>query len=881
MANKFCFLPYDMDTAIGTNNEGGLVFGYELEDTDTLSGSANVFNGQTSVLWCNLRDAFGDDIASMYRDLRQKGLLSYEVVEQMFESHQAKWCEAIFNEDAQYKYVDPLLDEGNASYLSMLQGSKEQQRKWWLYNRFRYLDSKYNAGDALTDVITLRGYAKANITVKPYADIYASVKYGSYLVQKRALRSGGDVGYTLICPLDNVNDTEIYIYSASQLKDIGDLSGLKVGYADFSNAKRLQQIILGSKSSGYTNENLTELYVGNNTLLKKIQCANCPNLKQNIDMSGCTNVEEIDFTSSAITGVSLPKGGILKVLRLPITITMLELRNQTALATFDVAEGDYANLTSLWLENNSSVVKFENMLMSLSEGTRVRVVGIALELKTANLGVTFCNRLDKFRGIDANGNTVAKAQIIGTMHIASGTSSQIADIRSRYSDITVTCDAVSNSVKYYNYDGSELLYEDAVVSGNNSTYRGTPPTKVQTAQYTYAFIGWSKKPNSLSKDDDCQNNITKETVLYAAFSATLRTYTARFYNGSTLLQTVESVPYGTVPQYTGSTPIDANGGEFIGWSPTLSGIMADTSYYAQFEVAYEYKEITDSWEVIIQSLDDGSYKTRYKVGNYKNLDLGALGIITYAIVGKNVDTLESGGTAKLSWYARNIPTDSPLNLVNGFSTNILYDSEHPLKEMQFVDSKAVKGTAFLGEFSDTPLYYMLQKAKNYIPEAVRNRIVPVYKPQQLQALIYSDGSDYTNVKPNAGSYFDLWFPACNDLTYGSEIGTYARYPNDDANYFRYAKYINALCSLSSDTFAYLVTIGGKSANKIVPLISPRAKDSFDIVDETYDMPLYYSGLNNNVVRQRKQPDIRSVYTGSTAAPAKWSSVVFAFGFCLN
>ena len=57
------------------------------------------------------------------------------------------------------------------------------------YNRFRYMDSKYNAGDSLSDVITVRGYAKANITVTPYADVYASIKYGSYLVQTRAARN--------------------------------------------------------------------------------------------------------------------------------------------------------------------------------------------------------------------------------------------------------------------------------------------------------------------------------------------------------------------------------------------------------------------------------------------------------------------------------------------------------------------------------------------------------------------------------------------------------------------------------------------------------------------------------------------------------------------
>ena len=64
----------------------------------------------------------------------------------------------------------------------MLQGAKAEQRKWWLYNRFRYMDSKWNAGDALRQVIQLRGYAKADVTLTPYTDIYPTVKYASYLV---------------------------------------------------------------------------------------------------------------------------------------------------------------------------------------------------------------------------------------------------------------------------------------------------------------------------------------------------------------------------------------------------------------------------------------------------------------------------------------------------------------------------------------------------------------------------------------------------------------------------------------------------------------------------------------------------------------------------
>ena len=305
MNKKIVFLPYDMDTAIGINNEGSLVFSYNLEDIDQTEGGADVFNGQQSVLWKLLREMFPDELKAMYQSLRSTGAISYDKIESAFETHQAKWPEAIFNEDAWFKYLAPLEEKGSAAYLSMLQGSKAEQRKWWLYNRFRYMDSKYNAGDSLTDVITLRGYAKSNITITPYADVYATVKYGSYLVQTRAARNQS---YEMVCPLDNVNDTEIYIYSASQLADVGDLSGLKVGYAEFVYATKLQSLKLGDESKYYSNGNLQTLYLGQNKLLKTLDVRNCTGLgtgdQKTVDLSGCTGIEEVYFDGTKITGVT-------------------------------------------------------------------------------------------------------------------------------------------------------------------------------------------------------------------------------------------------------------------------------------------------------------------------------------------------------------------------------------------------------------------------------------------------------------------------------------------------------------------------------------------------------------------------------------------------
>lgn len=408
---KWCWLPYDMDTAIGINNEGSLAFGYELEDIDTV-GTATVYNGQDSVLWRNLRATRFEQIKAMYQQLRSDGLLSYEDVNSRFEKHQAKWPEAIFNEDAYYKYLEPLFTDGTGAYLSMLQGSKSEQRKWWLYNRFRYIDSKYNAGDAQKDFITLRGYAKSDITVTPYADIYATIKFGSYLVQKRALRGSS---YVMECPMDTVNDTETYIYSASQLADVGDLSGYKVGYADLSMGTKLQSIKLGDVSSDYSNPNLVTLYLGNNTLLKTLDVRNCPNLgtgeQKSVDISGCTNIEEVYFDGTAISGVTLPNGGILKTLHLPETVTNLTIRNQTAITDFTMP--GYSNITTLRLENVSDAVPMWDIFNAIPENSRVRLIGFDWSFESADEVAALYNRLTTMRGLDENGNNVDIAQMKG------------------------------------------------------------------------------------------------------------------------------------------------------------------------------------------------------------------------------------------------------------------------------------------------------------------------------------------------------------------------------------------------------------------------------------------------------------------------------------
>jgi hypothetical protein len=92
-----------------------------------------------------------------------------------------------------------MIDEGNATYLYTLQGSRIEHRKWWFRNHFFYLDGKYNTGDFLSDFITMRLYTPsmwegiepdAGFPVELFKDGYVRVKYGSYLFGQRAQRPG-------------------------------------------------------------------------------------------------------------------------------------------------------------------------------------------------------------------------------------------------------------------------------------------------------------------------------------------------------------------------------------------------------------------------------------------------------------------------------------------------------------------------------------------------------------------------------------------------------------------------------------------------------------------------------------------------------------------
>ena len=645
MDRKVVFEPYDMDTALGTNNSGVLMFGYWHEDTDTVSSVVSgsdsgdkdspVFNAQSSVFWNNIREAFPAEIREMYLGLRAASTngWSYRALEDRFENHQSKWCEAIFNEDAYVKYLYPLIyavtkDEETGQnivtdrYLTMLQGSKTEQRKWWLWNRFRYLDSKYRAGDAETNVISIRLFNQGTFAITPATNLYASVRFGggtTPLYQR--VEANEPAEFTYVYPNGTPQEMETWIYSADLISEISDLSGFYANEADFARATRLKKLKLGDGAIGggnpnYSNANLTTVDVRNSRLLEEIDCQNCPNLRINVNLENSQRLKKAYFSGTNITGVSFAEGAMLEEIYLPESVTTIVLIKLDKLTTFEIPS--YDNVTRIMLDGiNPEVIDPVDILGRISPGSQVSIKNLDLSVSSVNEIDEFYDLLDTMQGVTRERGTdgewmynfPTKAQVSGTIHIDDITGSEIAEFLERYPSITIDAANASGSRYYKTWDGSSIIKTVPCMNGVPTSGAPEGPSRDSDAQYDYEFIGWSKYTNSDTADANLDEYIKADHSFYAAYSRQLRAYTITWKNSDdTVLEVDEGVLYGTIPTFDGPTPT-LDDEVAIGWDKPVVAVTGDASYSAIYTTKYEVKFYNGSTLITTTYVREGSDAT--------------------------------------------------------------------------------------------------------------------------------------------------------------------------------------------------------------------------------------------------------------------------------
>lgn len=713
---------YDNDTSFGINNEGKKVFDYFHEDTDVVNGQ-NVYNGQDSVLWCNFKDTFPKVIRDTYAELRSSKLTEEKLVTQFINKGSDMWSASVYNEDAEYKYVSlarPDYDadgdgksDATSTYLYQVTGNGEHHFKYFVSNRLKYCDSKWYAGNYFTDQIYLRIYtprlaeypegasdeekaaidakneatttslaavpACADITLVPYSNVYAGVRYKAVsgdditlnLQQQRVSKNASVTFKAPINPdtgkQEEFNDTETYIYGASDLSSLGDLSPLYCGYIDVSRATKLTHLQIGNHAEGYQNLNLHHISVGSNQLLKTIDITNCVNLVDPLDVSNCKNIEEIYAEGSGITSVILPDSGYVRIIKLPDTITNLTIKNQLYIETLSFE--NYRGIKTLCIDNCPTIdtVELLNNCKD-NEGNytveRVRLTGI----DWPNASMEFLRSLYPIRGLDSDGANTNDAYLIGTAHISKLTGAEMAEIKSHYPYLTITYDELTAKITFKDTTGTQILNEQIIVSKNSKPGNAycpvlaneiEVPTKESTEQYHFKWVGWTTQFDRPTEVElDALHAVTSDRIVYPAFEPELRQYQVRFWNDDYLESTVMAW-YGTEAIYgSDNTGDEDNDGvaddkepvkrntsepekfEFTGWHPKPDYVTGDMDCYAQF-----YIDIGDYYLLGNNSIE---YEIRPEntlaITKYTEANHNIIAIPEQFIIGTNpVTTVEVGG----------------------------------------------------------------------------------------------------------------------------------------------------------------------------------------------------------------------------------------------
>lgn len=339
------FINYDNDTILGVRNDGLLKYGPEIDRT-SMDEELNIYSyaGHDSTLWNRLEaDTEFIAIVKAVDDALFKAGLSYEKTLEMFEEKQSnKWCERVYNQDAQYKYIDPYVNEGQ-NYLSSMQGSRKTHRRWWLARRFSLYDSMYvNSNYTGNQVYFLAPSAPqgTGFTLKAGYNMY----YG-YGIQSAPVETGiqldkGDT-HTFYVDRNLAIGTPVRIYSAYTIGEL-DLSNFcnYISVLNLTNAVSetegsvMKKLVIGKSTGVNTGLSAISGLAG----LKNLEYLDIQNMQSlsSIDTEMMYNLETLKAAGSGLTAVTFADSGNLTSAELPSSLASLTIKNNQSITFADL-----------------------------------------------------------------------------------------------------------------------------------------------------------------------------------------------------------------------------------------------------------------------------------------------------------------------------------------------------------------------------------------------------------------------------------------------------------------------------------------------------------------------------------------------------------------
>ena len=551
-------------TALGINNYGRMEYRYGYEEIDYVDGTSDwVWNAPQHVFFLRLRELFDEELCELYTELESLGAWSSTGLINQFNEWQMQFPEELWRTDIERKYIRTYTSsfingEAKPEFLKeRANGRKKTQRAQFEKNQEKYMSSKFGGTVASADDVILRCSVpnttltvtpNFDISLTPYSHMYINVKYNTAPPVK--MRAVPNQEYTVEYTGDVADIIEIY--SASCLKSIGDLSACYLINGDFSNAKKIRELVLGNDTEGYNNTNSMTLGLGSNELLNKLDIQNMSGLSSSLDLSGLKNLKELYAKGSSVSGVIFADGGNIEIAEIP-AVGSLSMKNLNYLTDEGMEIESYNSLTKLVAEN--SLLDLVSIISNSPNLYQVRLTGINWTLDSTDL----LARLYGLAGVTNTGANSDQSVLSGVVTVPTIGQYELYKYEEAWSDLTIIPnDGIipQYKVTFRNYDGTELdvQYIDQYGSATNPITREenpiATPTKESTIQYSYAYSGW----------DADFSNIVMDIDVYATYTESLREYTIQYVSMGTPVKTAtglygDNIVYdGAIPTYTAAEP---------------------------------------------------------------------------------------------------------------------------------------------------------------------------------------------------------------------------------------------------------------------------------------------------------------------------------------
>lgn len=331
---------YDADSQLALDNTGYLKF---YSDIDIKAGT---YNTSGSKLWTMVSTVFADELAEMYKTLRQSTYRMDTILAYWYGEQVAKIGEKQYNADMEAKYIQFKND-----YLFMLHGRRYEHMKRWLTERLLYLDTIYGYEEDTRQSITLRANKSGSVylDILTYSPQYVKVVWRNGVEQK--LKVGRDANGNMIATkftgtLATSTDQEVVIYNARQIKKIDNLAGVSPSVLNLVEASKLTEVICRSATL------LLDVRLPSNSrYLRKMDLYGCTKLGTSsgggntLDLSNVYNMRELDLTNTKLENVIFPTDGssFSKIL-LPETIKSIDFENMPKLSEINRLNGTYTSV---------------------------------------------------------------------------------------------------------------------------------------------------------------------------------------------------------------------------------------------------------------------------------------------------------------------------------------------------------------------------------------------------------------------------------------------------------------------------------------------------------------------------------------------------------